>query len=203
MAVDLPKPTPLVLRILTVSHRANLRVAIDGKTAAELPFETEPGKGQDFESTKQFPEYGGIYQARFNKDRVVPLPAGKHTITMENTAGDWLEIGSYTLKGVLSSRYAGLRPLALQDPATGETLLWLQDPASNWANDRDGKTPRAWEGVRATIPLSATGRFTAEWWDTRTGSILRRFPVTPRGGSAMLAVPTFRRDIALRLRRAE
>jgi hypothetical protein len=203
MAVDLPKPTNLVLHILTVSHRANLRVQVDGQTAAEFPFETELGKGQDFESTKQFPEYGGIYQAKFNKDRIVTLPAGKHVITLENTTGDWLEIGTYMLQGVLSSRYSGLRPLALQDRATGETLLWLQDPTSNWTSDRDGKTPRGWEGVRAAIPLSVPGRYTAEWWDTRTGTILRRSPVPPRGGSVTLTVPSFRRDIALRLRRAE
>ena len=37
LALDLPKPTRLVLRILTVSHRANLRVQLDGRTVAEFP----------------------------------------------------------------------------------------------------------------------------------------------------------------------
>ena len=121
---------------------------LDGKTVGDFMFDADPAKGGGYQSTKQFPEYGGIYQALFNADRTVAVPAGPHVLTLENTEGDWLQLGSLTLTHALSSRYSLLRTAALQDPATGETLAWLQDPASNWDNDRAG-TCRSLRSVSA------------------------------------------------------
>ena len=198
LAVDLPHPSRLMLRILTVSNAAAIHVAVDGATAADFPLKAAPGNNQDFESTKQFPEYGGMYQALFNKDRVVPIPAGKHTITLENTAGDWVSIGSYTLTEAKSSRYAGLRPLALSDAHTGETLAWLQDPDSNWYNDSQGITPHTWARIALTLPVPLAGAYRVDWWDTRAGKIVRTETVAAKGGVLTVNTPAFTRDIALR-----
>ncbi len=199
LSVDLPKPSTLVMRVLTVSQSATIRVLVNGKEAASFPFDAAPGKGEGYESTKQFPEYNNIYQALFNKDRSVALPQGKHTVTIENTSGDWVQIGSYTLQNALSSRFARLTPYVLQDAKTGETLVWLQDGESNWANDFDPKTPRAFSGVALDVPVAKAGAFTAQWWDTRTGQIVRTQAVRVANGKAALVVPPFSRDIALRL----
>ena len=199
--INLSRPSTLTLHILTVSNRANLRVSVDGRTAADLPFDASPGKGQDFASTHQYPEYGGIYQAVFNKDRTVALPAGHHRVTLENTDGDWMQIGSYRFAGVVSSHFASLRPYALQDAATGETLVWLEDPASDWQNDRDGVLPVRHSGVSLSIPLPCAGRFQVLWWDTRLGRVIARRAVVVKGNAAhaSLLVPSFSRDIALRI----
>ncbi|MDQ2686451.1 MAG: DUF5060 domain-containing protein [Armatimonadota bacterium] len=196
--VDLPRPSVLTLRIGTVSNTANLRVSVDGQTAKDFPFDAAPGKNQDFESTKQFPEYDNIYQAVFNKDRTVPLPAGKHEITLENTTGDWLQINSYKFADALSSRFRSLHTYALQD-ASGETLIWLEDPESNWQNDRDGIAPKAQTGVSLTVPLPNAGSYFVQWWDTRRGNVISVRTVTAKTKTVTLPVPTFTRDIALRL----
>lgn len=198
-AIDLPRPSVLTLRIGTVSNTANLRVSVDGQTVKDFPFDAAPGKNQDFESTKQFPEYNNIYQAVFNKDRTVPLPAGKHELTLENTTGDWLQINSYKFAAALSSRFRSLHTYALQDAATGETLVWLQDPESNWQNDRDGITPKSQTGVTLTVPLPRAGRSTVQWWNTCLGTVIAQKTVTAKTKTVTLPVPTFTRDIALRL----
>ena len=199
--VNLPKPSRLTMRVLTVSQSGTLRVLVDGKLLEEFPFNAQPGAnnvaGKDFESAKQFPEYNNIYQTVFNRNRVVTLPAGKHVVTIENGAGDWMQIGSYTLANAQSSRYAPIRTYALCDKATGETLVWLQDPESNWQNDRDGKTLRPLSGVRVTLPMPAPGTYRAIWWDTRAGTIIRQTDF--KSAAPMLTVPTFTRDIALRV----
>ena len=126
LRVTLAKPTTLTVQVGTVSSKANLRVALDGQTVGDYPFNADPHGSGGYQSTKQFPEYGGIYQALFNADRKVTLPAGAHSITLENTDGDWLQIASLTLSQALSSRFIPIRTAALQDKTTGETLLWLQ-----------------------------------------------------------------------------
>ena len=194
--MNLPKPTTLNIRVLTVSVTGRLMVKLDGVPLAEFAFDASPGKG-DFESTKNFPEYGGIYQALFNKDRTVELPAGKHTLEIENAEGDWINIGSLTFVGAKSSRYASLRTMALQDAKTGDTLVWLQDPESHWKNDRDGKTPARWNGTTLAVPVPGRGKFVAHFTDTRTGQIVAT--VTQSGPTLKLPVPAFSRDIAARI----
>lgn len=205
LELDLPRPTSLTLRIGKVSDRARIRATVDGRVVAEFPFRAAPGPGQEFESTKQFPEYGGIWQAVFNKDRTVTLPAGKHTLRLENVEGDWVTVDAITIPGGRSSRMVSLRPLALQCRRTGTTLLWLQDPDSNWANDRAGKTPRLWERTTVKFALPRPGRWAVTWWDTRRGVTLGAPTVVSPSGrdrSVTLPIPAFRRDIALQIRPA-
>lgn len=196
LAVNLPKQTTLKIRVLTVSAKGRLTIKLDDAPLAEFSFDASPGKG-DFESTKNFPEYGGIYQALFNKDRSVEIPAGKHTLEIENAEGDWLQIGSLTFVGAKSSRYASLRTMALQDAKTGETLVWLQDPESHWKNDRDGKTPARWNGTTLTVPIPSRGKYVARFTDTRTGQVVAT--VTASGPTLKLPIPSFARDIAARI----
>lgn len=205
LVVDLPAPSSLVLHVLTVSDSSNLHVVVDGGTGTDFPLVAAPGHGQDYESTKQFPEYNNIYQALFNRDRTVSLPAGRHTITLTNTAGDWLSLGAITLKNALSSRYTTLTPLALQDRATGETLVYLHDPEANWTTiNRDGKMPPVYAAgqVRLRLPVSHAGRYTAQWWDTQTGEVIASRPVAvaKAHGEVTLDVPAFRGDVALHLK---
>jgi len=199
LQVNLPRPTTLTLHIGTVSNKSRLRVGLDGAPAGDYPFNAAPGQGGGYESTKSFPEYGGIYQALFNTDRTLALPAGPHVVTLENTEGDWLQISTLTLAHALSSRFALLRTAALQDQATGETLLWLQDPASNWFNDRAGKLPLPQTGIRLALPVPRPGVYRLAWWDTRRGVVVQTQRLSSSGKRLLAPVPTFTRDIALRL----
>ena len=199
LRLDLPRPTTLTLHIGTVSGKARLLVNLDGKPTGDYVFNASPGQGGGYESTKAFPEYGGIYQAVFNTDRVLALPAGQHVVTLENTEGDWLQLSTLTLAHALSSRLAFLRTAALQDAATGETLAWLQDPESNWFNDRAGKTPIPQSGLRLLLPVPRPGPYTLAWWDTRSGVPVKTVRLSASGKLLRVSVPTFTRDIALRL----
>lgn len=202
LQVNLPQPTVLTLHIGTVSNKAHLRVGLDGQIVGDYPFNAAPGQGGGYQSTRQFPEYGGIYQALFNIDRTVNLPAGPHVLTLENTEGDWLQIATITLSQALSSRYSLLRAAALQDPGTGETILWLQDPESNWFNDRAGKAPLPQMGIHLVIPVPRPAVYRLSWWDTRQAIPIHSQRLASQGKQLRVTVPTFTRDIALRVVRA-
>ena len=199
LRLNLPRPTTLTLHIGTVSNKARLLVGLDGKPAADYIFNAAPGQGGGYESTKSFPEYGSVYQAVFNTDRVLALTAGPHVVTLENTEGDWLQLSTLTLARSLSSRLAFVRTAALQDSATGETLLWLQDPESNWFNDREGRAPLPQSGLRLALPVPRPGAYTLVWWDTRSGVPVKTVRLSAPGKLLRVSIPTFTRDIALRL----
>lgn len=200
LKVNLAQSAALRVKILTVSNKANLRISIDGKQVATFPFRADPDGPRGYESTKQFPEYGGIYQALFNKEVRVSLPAGSHLIALENTEGDWVTIGPITVEKARSSRFAALRPVALQDAKTGETLVWVQDTESNWYNDREGKKPEQWQGITLKVPVVRAGSYRIVWWHTREGRAIETRMVKSTGNAPLsLTIPTFTRDIALRI----
>lgn len=197
--LNLPRPGKLRLHIGTVSAPSELRVQIDGKPIASFPFDPTPvGKGT-YKETKLLEEYN-IYQAHFDTVREVALPVGKHKVTIENTTGDWIGIRSYEIAGVYETRYTPLKSYALQDKTTGETLVWLQDPASNWASDHEGVPLAPWKGIRLSIPVPKAGTYQLQWWDTRTGKILKTTPAKTKDSPQLnVIIPDFKRDIALRL----
>jgi hypothetical protein len=59
------------------------------------------------------------------------------------------------------------------------------------------------DDVEVGVPGISAGAWTAEWWDTRGGSILRTDTVTAADGRLVLAVPRFTRDVAVRVRPKE
>ena len=199
LEVNLPKSGQLTVHVIMVSDSATLRVLIDGKEAASFPFNAAPGKGEGYVSTKQFPEYDNIYQAVFDTNRTVEIPQGKHAVTLENASGDWLQIDTLILTNAVSSRFAPLTPYALQDAPTGETLLWLQDPASRWKPALANEKPTTFRGVSLKLPVSRSGAYQAVWWDTRKGVVVQSAPAKAAGGSIVLIPPAFERDIALHL----
>jgi hypothetical protein len=76
----------------------------------------------------------------------------------------------------------------------------MQDPDSNWQSDRDHLTPIRFSHISLAVPLPRAGTYTAQWWDTRRGVIVRKAAVTEKSGeSVKLTVPPFTRDIAVRL----
>lgn len=198
LTITAPRPTKLVVQVGTVSDKATLRITVNGVEVAKQAFDASPDGAKGYESTKKFDEYGGIYQAVFNKDVAVNLPAGKSEVALENTSGDWLQITGYVLENFRSSRFAALRTVALQDGRTGETVLWLQDPESNWKNDRAKRVPATWDGVRFNVLLPKAATVRAEWWDTRTGKIVAQKRYA-NAKSLLLTPPPFVRDIACRI----
>lgn len=196
LIVSLDKPSRIRVKVLTVSNKARLKITVNGKLAGEFPFDASPTGPKGYESTKQFPEYGGIYQALFNKEVAVPLPAGKSTITLENSAGDWVSIGPVTVEKARSSRYPALRTLALQDQHSGETILWIQDTDSNWYNDRAGWKPMDWSGVTTATPVPKEGRYHIVWWHTREGRVITEQTTSSKEKRLPLTPPLFSRDIA-------
>jgi len=200
----------VVVRVGKVSDVGVLRILVDGEPKADFPFSALPGSPGQQTTERRPPEadkpgpHEVIYQAVFNKDCEVALPAGRHTVELANLGNDWLWLDSVTFRRCKSSRYAELQVLALRDAGSGEVIAWMRDAESNWRNDRDRIEPRTIPASRLSIPLNgaADAEYALEWWDTRRGEVVARDRTRSTGGQLNVQIPPVRRDVALRATRA-
>ncbi|MGN6625871.1 MAG: hypothetical protein ACTHLN_04565, partial [Tepidisphaeraceae bacterium] len=199
LAVDLPHPSQLVVDANRVSAYAVLGIFVDGHPFAAHVFSAWPGS-PDISDPSLDPQTQ-LYRAAISRPYRVAslLPAGRHTVTLQLLAGDWLTLQSIIFTRALDGRYANLGAIGLCDPKTSETLAWLFDARSNWKLDQT-QDPSPQVGIRLTLPPLHPGTFSAEWWDTRTGVICRTDPLTSTGQPLTITAPDFLRDIAVRIR---
>jgi hypothetical protein len=82
---------------------------------------------------------------------------------------------------------------------SGQYLIWAFD-SSYYFDPRENLTPRVCENVRVPLRLPGSGAWDVEFWDLRTGS-RTTVPLESAGGPRSVALPAFRGDIALKIRR--
>ncbi len=197
LKVALPKATKMIVRVTRASALGKLRVSIDGRQAGEFSFKPEPEPDLGKSGRKTDAAYPLYAVAEPDRNHEVPLPSGACTIVLDVVEGDWLTLESITLVEARSARITGLQPLALTDQASGESIAWLHDPASNWYSDSKRAQTSLFENIALDLPATKAGNYTVEWWDTYTGNIIRTDAVKADGGHLRLQPPAFRRDIAL------
>ncbi|HLH81567.1 MAG TPA: DUF5060 domain-containing protein [Chthonomonas sp.] len=116
------------------------------------------------------------------------LPAGQHTLTLQNTGSDWVQIRRIVLRN-----YA----LALQCLARVG-----KDYVAGWVYNRSGiyapadAQPEPADG-RLTLPALTPGTYRLVWWDTHAGKALSETRLTVGGTEKMtIAIPPIARDVA-------
>jgi hypothetical protein len=197
LKVNLPNDCQLIVHVAEISQFAKLQIMVDGKPAGSFNFDARPN-GKDHIDAKEDPKFH-TWRAKFDRPCTVDLSAGPHEITLDNTAGDWLRLSAITLTRSRSSLVTDVRPLVLQDAVTGETLAWLQDVNSNWYADEQGLRPTRYENLTWSIPVRRPGTYRLDWWDTRAGRVVRSETIATERGEIPVRLPTFTRDIALRM----
>ena len=126
------------------------------------------------------------------KEFAIDVPAGSHTVSLENIGADWVTIRRFTL-----TDYAPpLASFALCNK--GFVAAWICNRANIYTDF--GKENGAASGT-LTLRVLDNGKYRATWWDTVSGQPLRVDDVTTVAGAIELQVPPVARDIALFVRR--
>ncbi|NLH98353.1 MAG: DUF5060 domain-containing protein [Chthonomonadales bacterium] len=141
---------------------AVLKVSVDGVAAAERSYEA----GQ---------------RDRPLRDTLdVKIPAGSHTIKIENAGADWI-----VLSGITLDPYA---------PAIGVLGKTRADYGVLWLH---GRTEKATAGKLSVAGMQA-GEYDVSWFDTRKGVVTKRDRVTVRPKAALeLTTPPVEPDVAV------
>jgi hypothetical protein len=144
---------------------AHVVISVDGQKTVE----------KDFPAAEKDTAVNATLEAK--------VPAGAHTILVENTGADWV-----TLKRFALTPYA---------PALAALGKGGKDYAALWVYAR-GETPSSGISGKLTIPGLQAGAYKATWWDTAAGKPLNEESVTVASGSPLaLTTPAITRDAAL------
>ena len=143
--VNYPKAGTFTVAVGQIAKTgAKLVVGVDGKTTA-----------------KDYPAAEKDYTPKDEARQIqVDVPAGAHTLTVQNAGKDWLVI-----RQLILSDYA---------PALAANVRMNGDFAAAWVYSRDNvastgeKTPSPISG-RLTLNGLKPGKYRATWWDTETG----------------------------------
>jgi hypothetical protein len=152
---------------------AHVVVSVDGTQAAEKTFATADK------------------DTAANATLEAKVPAGPHTVKIENTGADWATIKTMTL-----SPYA---PSIGTVGKSGKTYaaLWLY----NRLADGTGKASAEVKG-KVTVPGMQAGAYKVTWWDTAAGKPLNEATATADSTGLTVETPSISRDMAVFITRA-
>jgi hypothetical protein len=156
---------------------ARLEISLDGQHMTTLDLGAPPafnsGSGENEAHRRPNP--------RLNTSLEIPIPAGKHTILLQNTASDWIHIRDFTL-----TPYAPeLAVLAKGD--SDFAVLWIYRREKSSSQPISGKL---------SVPGLKDGSYHVVWWDTYQSKILKEETLSV-SGSLMLTTPPIAEDVAV------
>lgn len=184
--LDLPVAGGLAVVVEGVSGHggAALTMRLDGKLVRTEDFADDP------DSTKTMTKYNGAWR--------VPIPAGEHAVTVENTGRDWIRVRRYQLDAARLD--PPIRVLALRGRRT--TLVWVWNETHTWYQPVYETVKLRLSEVAITLDGLAPGRYRVRPFDPWPGrwdapSTL----MVGADGKARLGVGDLAADKALRLER--
>ena len=84
---------------------------------------------------------------------------------------------------------------------SGHVLVWIKNRDDLWFPPLTGQDPSEVVGAVLQLDGLAPVAWRARWLDTRSGNVIRTEDLTAAVGGALLTVPIFARDVALRMER--
>ena len=199
--VHYPRPGRFLVHVDTVSNVADLHLLVDGKIVGDFRLSAappaDPSVMPEYKATHLHPEFGGIYQADWDREYGIDVPAGDHTITLDVASGDWLHLDRYTLTGCRSSRYPDVILMGLRHGT--QAIFWVQNTRHNWKNVLTGQPIPTITGATTSVRGLPAGRYQVAWWDTARGVVTAREVVADKSGSLPLRLPPLATDDAAQI----
>ena len=185
------------VHVYNQSDDGQLKILIDGQLSLDqtLPLDPKGGGYEKIEWMEQYQRYQGL----INKTYAVKIPAGWHTIRVENGGKDWMEIAAYRFINCGFSAPLSLDAYALTSGF--QTLVWLRNINYSWRKVKLSGLPGVIRGASLILPEVSPGTYQIEWWDTYSGKIIfqnRQQVITQT--ALVVIVPDIQRDLALKVK---
>ncbi len=206
--VDFPQDGVMALQVGTVSSNAVLIVRIDGSEVWRqvLPEgeERKDERGRTYREgsykNRRWDETWKKWDYIYEREFVVPIPKGKHTIELDNQGADWCTIPHIRFSPYRDRRYAEVDIVGIQTDTMA--LIWVHNQHSNFQVERD-KERRTGDGLKPIRGLQfevlglKDGRYKIVKWDTWKGGIVTERQANCRRGKLRLELQELNRDFAL------
>ncbi len=129
----------------------------------------------------------------------IHVPAGEHTIMVDNQGEDWISIDYYRLTNFHTrEKKPPLRVLGLQNDT--EAMLWLQNSEHIWYKMSMGMPLQTIPPVFVEVQGLQDGKYQIEWWNTYRPDSVESAEAVSTSGVLQLETPEITRDIACKVR---
>jgi hypothetical protein len=187
--VDYPQAGRFEVVVEGVSGHGGAAIAIslDGVRVTRTDFfDRQP------DDTETMHEYDGAYG--------IDVPAGKHTIVVENPGRDWFHLTEFRLTHYLTE--PNVRVLALANGRSA--LVWVQNRENTWWKRRDGARPTPVGACEIELRGFGPGAYAVEQWDTYAGDVIARGSYESSDGTVVVTTPAgLAGDVAYKIRAVE
>ena len=195
--VDYPEDGHFAVYVNTVSNHGHLQIRLDGELVLDEALPVGPGKGPWKEA--RFRDEWGIYQNVYDRHYQVDVPAGPHTITVDNQGRDWISVNAYRFSNYQTHERPSLRVFGLQNDT--EAMLWLQNTQHTWYRHHTQMPLQPVRPVHLEVLGLRDGEYAVEWWDTYREGSVEHTTASCSGGVLLLSTPEIEGDVACKLRR--
>ena len=133
----------------------------------------------------------------YNIDIAVPLPGGRHLITITNAGDDWFYLDWVQLNQVLPAAYSGNwqpSPAAIGLQGTHESLLYVVAPGVSFPGNAASATLPVQHAQTLALTNWPAGNFIAGWYDPATAESLGVTQAAATRGGLALPLPDYTED---------
>ena len=123
--------------------------------------------------------------AAINQTYSINVPAGQHTIKVDNTGTDWITIASYVFAGLGSQVDAYILKSENQNKVAG----WVLNNNYNHEYVKTNGQPSPAVGATLQVPGMQNGAYTVRYYNCMTGALQSTEPVSVTNGSLSLVLP--------------
>ena len=201
--VEFKKEGEFFVHVNRVSEQNTLRIWLNDEIALEKFLPLGPGEGE-WESSEFVSKYG-VYHGVYNRTFSIPIPAGVHTIRVENCAederADWINITEYGFRNIAILRDAP--PIGIMSLKAGRDIFfWLYNPLREAAIIKRRGMPESINDVALGIENLKPGKYSIELYDTCKGIFFEKIEilVDEQNRRLSLDLPDLQKDMAGRIR---
>lgn len=188
--------------VTDVSTLAQLEFYLDGIAVGTRRLSAAPlgpdNPNPEYVSTRLRPEYNS-YQATFRKWYGLDVPAGNHTIIIDVSDGDWVNMETYAFRGLVSNRFLNTFCEGLSNGTSA--LFWIHNSEHHWKNVAESITITPLPESMIKIPGMADGRYNCELWNTWKGTPASQTTIDASGNVLPITLPEIIDDLAVLVRK--
>ncbi|RMG74966.1 MAG: DUF5060 domain-containing protein, partial [Bacteroidetes bacterium] len=167
---------------------------LDYPAAGTFSLQTGATQGQDPEITIFLDGLPVLQQpGQVHQTYTLPIPAGGHSLRVENTGTDWITVASYTFAGLGSA----IDPYVLRSAGGRWVGAWLFHHRYTHAQLQSQGSPPAQVGAVLELPGSPAGAYEVRWYDCLSGAEQQRDTLVSPADTLRLPIPALVWDLAL------
>ncbi|HVU33267.1 MAG TPA: DUF5060 domain-containing protein [Opitutaceae bacterium] len=185
LSVWLGEGAKLILHVNSVAGDAEVVVRADGREIGRTALPDRDGQ------TRVNEEY--------NTDVAYPLPAGHHTLEIDNVGTDWVYFDRIRLTHVRPSELAGgwkYEPEAIGLRQGNRAMIYVVSPWTVYPAGASNAQPPLLSGKAVALENWPAGSYTIRWTNPLTGLSIGATSARTEKGRLRIALPMFDDDLA-------